>query len=305
MAAGLWFDSPLMTNRCGYIGIIGQPNVGKSTLLNRIVGEELAIVTPKPQTTRHRISGIYNREKTQYVFLDTPGYHRSNIALGQYMGHVVDQVIEESDVCLLLVEPRTDNPELDEQLWDRLRHKTQSPIVVINKADTMDKEIWEGIAKDYQKKWNLKELFFISAKEGDGVGELLDALENRLPEGPSLFPQDLYTEMPLRFLSEEAVREQAMMLLFQEIPYGITAVIESFVEKPAITVITANIIVDRENHKSMVIGQGGQMIKKIGTRAREKIEMLTGRKVFLELYVQVKENWTKDSNGLKNLGYGN
>jgi len=291
-----------MTFRSGYIGIIGQPNVGKSTLLNRIVGEEVAIVTPKPQTTRHRISGIYNRQNAQFVFLDTPGYHRPRVALDQYMTQVVQQAILESDTCLLLVDPRTDDPRLDDQLYREISQKNP-PIVVINKADTLDKGQWDFTAEDYRRRWQLKELFFASAKEGDGVSDLLDEIESRLPEGEPLFSTDLYTEMPLRFLAEEAVREQATLLLFQEIPYGVTVQVERFEEKPEIVVIEAKVIVEREAHKGMVVGKGGLMIKKIGTRAREKIEFLMERKVFLQLNVEVHPGWTRDPNALRDLGY--
>lgn len=291
-----------MDFKSGTIAILGQPNVGKSTLLNRIIGEPVAIVTSKPQTTRNRILGILHRPEAQIVFVDTPGYHSIPRALNQFMLNEIEQTINESDGCCFLVDPDPEFPELNDELLERLASK--NPIVVVNKADTLTAAEKEEIASELRRRWNLKELFFISAKSGDGVEELIRRFIEGLSVGPPFYSDDVYTQMPLRFLAAEAVREQALLLLNQELPYGIAVEILGFEEKPTITVIKANIVVDRPSHKSMVIGSKGQMIKKIGTRAREKIELLMGgTKVFLELFVKVDEDWTKSPDKLRTYGY--
>ena len=290
--------------KSGYIAIIGQPNVGKSTLLNKIIGETVAIVTAKPQTTRNRIIGILNRPTAQMIFVDTPGYHSIPQPLHQFMLNEIEQTIQDSNLFCFLVDPNSRQPDLDDQLMERLCY-TRAPVVVINKADTLDAKERETIALDFRERWKLKELFFISALTGDGVEELVSNFEKSLPEGPALFADDIYTELTVRFLAGEAIREQAMELLHQEIPYGVAVEILAFEEKPKITVIQANLVVERPSHKSMVIGKGGQMIKKIGTRAREKIEFLMqGQKVFLELFVKIDEDWTRSAEKLRQYGYG-
>lgn len=291
-----------MTFKSGYIAILGQPNVGKSTLLNRVIGEPVAIVTSKPQTTRNRIIGILNRPTAQMVFVDTPGYHSVPRALDRFMLREIDETIQTSDIFCFLIDPHPENLELDEELFDRLG--SHRPVVVVNKADLLRPDQREALAEELRERWDLKELFFISALKGDGVEELIHNFENRLPEGHPFFADDIYTELPLRFLSSEAIRGQSMELLHQEIPYGLAVEIVAFEEKPQITVIKANLIVERPSHKSMAIGKGGQMIKKIGSLAREKIEfLLSGQKVFLELTVKVEPNWTRSVEKLKQYGY--
>ncbi|MBI5300329.1 MAG: GTPase Era [Deltaproteobacteria bacterium] len=313
-----------MNFKAGYVAIVGQPNVGKSTLLNKIIGEPVAIVTPKPQTTRNRIIGILNRPDAQLVFIDTPGYHSIPRPLHQFMLNEIEKTIDESDLFCFLIDPESDQPHLDDDLLERLHGK--NPIVIVNKADlflgarvapstgkaggaspsrshSLAKSR-EEIAEELRSKWNLKELFFISALHGDGVQELIQTLTDRLPEGPKFFEEDIYTELPIRFLAAESIREQAMLLLHQELPYGLAVEVVSFEEKPQITVIKANIVVESPSHKSMVIGKGGQMIKKLGTRARERIEFMMGdQKVFLELFVKVDEDWTLSADKLRQYGY--
>lgn len=291
-----------MAFKSGYVAILGQPNVGKSTLLNRLIGQPLAIVTPKPQTTRNRIVGILTRPASQMIFVDTPGYHSIPQPLHQYMLNQIEQTLHESDIFCFLVDPRAQDPDRDDELMDRLRVKER--IVVVNKADTFQKGEREQMAEALRRRWDLKELFFISALQGDGVEELLAVFEERLPTGPALFPEDTLTELPVRFLAAESIREQAMELLFQEVPYGLAVEILEFEEKPQITVIKANLVVEKDSHKGMVIGKKGEMIKKIGTRAREKVELLLeGRKVFLELNVKVDPNWTRSAERLRAYGY--
>lgn len=291
-----------MNFKAGYVAIVGQPNVGKSTLLNKIIGEPVAIVTPKPQTTRNRIIGILNRPDAQLVFIDTPGYHSIPRPLHQFMLNEIEKTIDESDLFCFLIDPESDQPHLDDDLLERLHGK--NPIVIVNKADLITQDRKKEIAEELRDKWNLKELFFISALHGDGVQELIQTLTDRLPEGPKFFEEDIYTELPIRFLAAESIREQAMLLLHQELPYGLAVEVVSFEEKPQITVIKANIVVESPSHKSMVIGKGGQMIKKLGTRARERIEFMMGdQKVFLELFVKVDEDWTLSADKLRQYGY--
>lgn len=288
--------------KCGTIAILGQPNVGKSTLLNRIIGEPVAIVTPKPQTTRNRIVGILNRPSAQMIFVDTPGYHSVPRPLHQFMLQEIEKTVQSCDLFCFLVDPHSPDPSLDDQLREQLQER--QALVVVNKADTLNPEQRKSFAETLRERWHLKELLLISALQGDGVEELIQLFEARLPEGPPLYPPDIYTELPLRFLAAEAIREQAMTLLRQEVPYGIAIEILSFEEKPQITVIQANVVVEKASHKSMVIGKGAQMIKKIGMQAREKIEFLmAGGKVFLDLRVKVDPDWTRSAERLKQYGY--
>lgn len=290
-----------MKFKSGYIALLGQPNVGKSTLLNKIIGEPVAIVTPKPQTTRQRIIGILNRSDAQAIFIDTPGFHSIPKALNQFMLNEIETAVHDADLFCFLVDARTQSTQIDDQLWQKLRQKNS--IVIVNKADLINREERDALAEKLRDRFDLKELFFISAEKGEGIYELTDILIDRLPEGPQLFPEDSYTNLPVRFLVAEAIREQAMMLMHQEIPFGLAAQVISFEEKPQIVVIKANVIVERPSHKSMVIGRSGQMIKKIGVRAREKIEFLLNNKVFLDLNVKVETDWSKDPSKLADLGY--
>src|SRR3989338_4684937 len=296
-------DTGLMTTfKSGYIALLGQPNVGKSTLLNKIIGETVAIVSPKPQTTRNRVVGILNRKTSQLVFVDTPGYHSIPKALNQYMLGVIERTIQDSDLFCWLMDAEPFDSDLDFQLWERLKGKES--IAIVNKADLLSPDERNVLANQLRNRFDLKELFFISALNGDGIEELVTELEERMPEGEALFPDDIYTDLPIRFLVAEAIREQTLMLLRQEIPYGIAVEILSFDEKPEITVIKANIIVEKNGHKGIVVGKKGAMIKKIGTRAREKIEfLLQDQKVFLELFVRVEPDWTRNPSKMAELGY--
>lgn len=292
-----------MSFHSGYIAILGQPNVGKSTLLNKLVGEPVAIVTPKAQTTRNRIVGILNRPDAQLVFVDTPGYHSVPKLLNQFMLNEIEQAISHCNLFCFLVDGETQNQGRDDELMERL--SGHHPIIIVNKADKLERDRRQEIAEDLRDRWDLKELFFISAKSGDGCEELIAELSRRLPEGAAFFPTDQYTELPVRFLAAEAIREQVMLLMHQEVPYGIAVEILSFEEKPTITVIQADIIVERSSHKGIVIGKRGLMIKKIGTRSREKISFLMAdQKIFLELKVRVEEDWTRSVEKLRQFGYG-
>jgi GTPase len=293
-----------MTFKAGFVALIGRPNVGKSTLLNAILGERLAIVTPKPQTTRHRITGILNEEEAQIVFLDTPGYHRSEKPLNQVMNEIVDSVIEDADVVCLMVEAGNPDPEIERGLFARIG--AERCILILSKADLVNRNRFDAIAAEFRDSWGARELLILSALKNEGVTSLIAALAERLPEGEPFFPRDSYTSHPVRFIAAEIIREQVFLQMHEEIPYATAVDIEEFHDatpSDPITRIKATIIVERESQKGMVIGRGGQRIRTIGTRARAEIEKLVDGKVFLELRVSVEKDWTKDREKIRRLGY--
>jgi len=293
-----------MVFKSGYVALIGCPNVGKSTLLNAILGEQLSIVTQKPQTTRHRITGILNFADAQIIFLDTPGYHRSEKLLNKAMNEIVESVWHDADVVCLMIAADQRDERIERELFDKIG--PAKCILVINKADLISTDEFKGIAKRYRDEWGAKELVILSALKGEGVTTLVEAIKEKLPEGPPYFPQDEYTEHPVRFLAAELIREQVFLQMQQEIPYSAAVEIEEFkdpTESDTITRIRAAIVVEKDSQKAMVIGRGGKRIKEIGKRARGKIEELVGGKVFLELFVKVEKNWTKDPNEIRRLGY--
>jgi GTP-binding protein Era len=293
-----------MPFKSGYAALIGRPNVGKSTLLNAIIGERLAVVTPKPQTTRHRITGILNEENAQIVFLDTPGYHRSAKPLNRAMNDIVDAVIGDADVICLMVEAGQTDTEIEKGLFDRIGK--ERAVVVVNKCDKISREKYDAIAAGFREGWGARELVILSALKNMGVATLVDAIKARLPEGPALFPFDSYTEHPVRFLAAELIREQVFLQMQQEIPYSAAVEIEEFTDatkEKAITMIRAAIVVEKESQKGMVIGKGARRIKEIGKKARLAIQELVGGKVFLELNVRVEKDWTKDRDKIAKLGY--
>lgn len=293
-----------MAFKCGYAAIVGRPNVGKSTLLNAILGERLAIVTPKPQTTRHRIVGIHQAPDAQIIFLDTPGYHRSRKPLNQAMNDIVDAVIGDADVVCLMIEAGQEDVDIERGLFERIG--AGRAILVLNKCDRVRRERYDALAHFFRDGWGVRELVILSALKNQGVITLVNAIREQLPEGPPLYPDDIYTEHPVRFIAAELIREQVFLQMHQEIPYAAAVEIEEFrdptSEKP-LTTIRAAIVVEKESQKAMVIGKGGRRIKEIGRRARQKIEELVGGKVFLDLHVRVEKDWTKDRDRIRRLGY--
>ncbi len=288
--------------QCGYVTILGVPNVGKSTLLNVLLGEKLSIVTDKPQTTRYRILGILNRPNAQILFLDTPGIHASTKPLNEAIVQAALKTLGDADVILHLIFPKIPLSEEDQKIARRVKETKKPYFVLINRVDKVAKEKILPLIQQVQAAWEPEAIIPVSALKGDGLEKIIPMLEEKLPEGPALYPPDIYTEHDTRFLCAEIVREKATMLLHQEIPYALTTQIEEFKEEENIDRIHCSILIEKSSQKGIVIGAGGGMIKKIGQLARVDIEKMLGKKVFLELFVKVSEGWTKDERKLKELG---
>lgn len=290
--------------RCGMITIVGRPNVGKSTLTNTLVGEKVAIVTAKPQTTRNRICGIINRGDCQYVFLDTPGLHKSRSRLGDYMVNVARQSVSGVDAVLLLVEPIANIGAPERELLERIGQMKLPALLVINKIDTVRKEELLSVMQLYGAAYPFKAIVPVSAKTGEGVDELFTLLREFLPEGPPLFPEDMVTDQPERQMCAEIIREKLLLCLSQEIPHGTAVEVTKFSERDnGIIDLHATIYCEKESHKSIIIGKGGAMLKKISTQARLDIEEFMGTKVYLELWLKVKERWRDNIGQIRNFGY--
>ena len=291
--------------KSGMISIVGRPNVGKSTLTNALVGEKIAIVTNKPQTTRNRICAIVNRGECQYVFMDTPGLHRARTRLGEYMVGVVKESVADVDAVLLLVEPIPNVGAPEAELMERIQALGVPAVLVINKIDTVEKEKLLEVMQTYQAAHDFQAIVPISAKEGDGVEELLDLLAAYLPEGPQLFPEDMVTDQPERQVCAEIIREKLLLCLDKEIPHGTAVELTKFSERidSGIIDIDATIFCEKASHKGIIIGKNGAMLKKISSLARKDIEVFMGAKVYLETWVKVKENWRDNLNFIHDVGY--
>ena len=290
--------------KSGMISIVGRPNVGKSTLTNALVGEKIAIVSNKPQTTRNRISAVVNRVECQYVFLDTPGLHKARTRLGDYMVKVVKESVADVDAILLLVEPIPHIGGPEAELIARIKQLGVPSILVINKMDTVEKEALLAVMQTYGQAHDFNAILPISAKEHEGVDELLDLLAEFLPEGPQLFPDDMVTDQPERQVCAEIIREKLLLCLDKEIPHGTAVEITRFSERDnEIIDLDATIYCEKASHKGIIIGKGGAMLKKISTLARTDIEAFMGTKVFLQTWVKVKEGWRDNLNLIHNFGY--
>lgn len=295
----------MQVKKSGIITIVGRPNVGKSTLLNALVGEKIAIVTNKPQTTRNRICGIVTRGDCQYVFTDTPGLHKARNRLGEYMDGVVRASITDVDAAVLVVEPipAPGTPEL--QLIERIKALKVPAVLVINKIDTLEQKdkLLEVIAA-YQQAHDFDAIIPISAQKGDGVAELMETLSQYLTEGPQLFPEDMTTDQPERQVMAEILREKMLRMLQREIPHGTAVEISRFSERDnEIIDVEATIYCEKASHKGIIIGKQGAMLKKISTSARRDMERFMGTKVFLTTWVKVKENWRDNLAAIQNFGY--
>ncbi|MCD7857866.1 MAG: GTPase Era [Clostridiales bacterium] len=291
--------------KSGIITIVGRPNVGKSTLLNALVGEKIAIVSHKPQTTRNRICGIVTRGDKQFVFTDTPGLNKARNRLGEYMEGVVRASINDVDAAVLVVEPVPTPGEQEKELMRRIKAIGVPAVLVINKVDTLEQKekVLEVIAA-YQALHDFADVVPLSALKRDGVDELLQVLERFLPEGPELFPQDMTTDQPEKQVMAEILREKMLMNLNQEIPHGTAVEITKFSERDSgIIDCEATIYCEKANHKGIIIGKHGDMLKRISTSARIDMERFMGTKVFLTTWVKVKENWRDDLMAVQNFGY--
>ena len=296
-----------MTNtRAAMITICGRPNVGKSTLTNALVGEKIAIVSNKPQTTRNRITAIVSRGNTQFVLMDTPGFHKPRTRLGDYMVNVVKESVADVDAVLLLVEPVAAIGPQEEALIDRLKTTGAPAILVINKIDTVDKTRLLSVMALYAQAFDFDAVIPVSAKTGEGLEELMDEMEKYAAEGPHLFPDDMITDQPERQICAELVREKLLQCLDREVPHGTAVEVTKFSERDnGIIDLEVTIYCEKDSHKGIIIGKKGAMLKKIGELARRDIEAFMGTKVYLQTWVKVKENWRDSLAQLRNFGFNN
>lgn len=289
--------------KSGFVTLTGRPNVGKSTLMNQLIGQKIAITSNKPQTTRNKIQTVLTREEGQIIFVDTPGIHKAKNKLGEYMVNVAERTVNEVDVVLWLVEPSTYIGEGDRHIAEQLS-KTKTPVVlVINKVDMVKpEEIVEAI-EAYKDLCDFAEIVPVSARSGQNTEELLKVIFQYLPEGPQFYDEDTITDQPERQIVAELIREKALHALDKEIPHGIAVAIESMKVRNKVMHIDATIICERDSHKGIIIGKQGSMLKKIGTNARFEIERMMDMKVNLKLFVKVKKDWRDSEYLMKNFGY--
>ena len=291
--------------KSGFAAMIGRPNVGKSTLMNQLIGQKIAITSKKPQTTRNRIQTVYSCEQGQIVFLDTPGIHKAKNKLGEYMVNVAQRTLKEVDVILWLVEPSTFIGAGEKHIAQQLEGLNLPVILVINKVDTVPKEEVLLFIDAYRKLYEFDEIIPASALRGQNTDDIIDSIFKYLPYGPQYFDEDVVTDQPMRQIVAEVIREKALHALDEEIPHGIAVSVDLMKErkKGHITDIEATIVCERESHKGIIIGKQGAMLKKIGTNARYEIEQMLEGKVNLKLWVKVKKDWRDSDFLMKNFGY--
>jgi len=292
-----------MMKKSGFAALIGRPNVGKSTLMNNIIGMKIAITSPKPQTTRNRIRTVYTEEKGQIVFLDTPGMHSAKNKLGDYMVAVAEHTLKDVDVILYLVEARDQIHPEDKKIIEKLKRTDTPVILIINKIDKIKKDEVLGVIAAYSKEHEFAEIVPVSALKGTNKEELINTIFKYLPEGMPFYDEDTVTDQPEKQIAAEMVRESALYLLSDEIPHGIAVAIDAMTETPKLVTIEATIICERDSHKGIIIGKGGSMLKQIGIRARGQIERMLGCHVNLKLFVKVKKDWRDSDYLVKNFGY--
>ena len=290
-----------MAFRSGFVSIVGRPNAGKSTLLNALVGEKIAIVTEKPQTTRTRIQGMVNvkaqkgRPAGQIVFIDTPGVHKPDSRLNRKMMQEIHAALESRDIVLLLVDASDRFGPADQFVIDLVQKSGGTAFLLLNKIDKLQKDKLLPVIEHYSKLHDFKEIIPISAIKQDGLDTLVDKIMRTLPEGPRYFPSDQLTDLPERFIAAEIIREKILLKTGKELPYATAVVVERFEELPKLTRISAAIYCERDGQKAILIGKGGQKLKELGTSARIELEALLGKKVFLELFVKVKKDWRESA----------
>ena len=290
-------------HKSGFVTLIGRPNVGKSTLMNSLIGQKIAITSHKPQTTRNRIQTVYTSEEGQIVFVDTPGIHKAKNKLGDYMVNIAERTLKEVDVILWLVEPTNYIGAGEQHIIEQLRKANTPVILVINKIDTVKKEELFGFIDTYRKEMDFDEIVPVSALKKENTEELIKCIMKYLPYGPAFYDEDTITDQPQRQIVAEMIREKALRSLDEEIPHGIAVTIERMKWRGNIVDIDATIICERDSHKGIIIGKQGAMLKKIGSNARRDIENMLESKVNLQLWVKVKKDWRDSDFLLKNFGY--
>ena len=289
--------------KSGFVSIIGRPNVGKSTLLNRLIGQKIAIISHKPQTTRNNVLGILSEENYQIVFTDTPGIHAPATKLGEFMVKSAQGAMQDADAVLFLVEPKDSIGKTEEKIMDDLRGKDIPVILVINKIDTIEKEKLFSIISKYTESFDFEAVIPISARHRDGIELLKEELLKHIPEGPMFYPEDMVTDQPERQITAELIREKLLYALDKEIPHGVAIEIFAMKEKKNLVEIEANIYCEKASHKAIIIGKGGEMLKNVGQSAREDIEKMLEKKVLLKLWVKVKDGWRNNNYLIKNFGF--
>ncbi|MDX8364193.1 GTPase Era [Cytobacillus sp. IB215665] len=289
----------------GFVSIIGRPNVGKSTFINQVIGQKIAIMSDKPQTTRNKIQGVYTEDHSQIIFIDTPGIHKPKHKLGDFMMKVAQDTLREVDIVLFMVNAVEGIGRGDEYIIERLQLVNTPVFLVVNKIDEIHPDDLLPLIKQYETKYSFKEIVPISALQGSNVETLLDQIKKHLPEGPQYYPEDQVTDHPERFIIAELIREKALHLTREEIPHSIAVVIDGIQrrENNNAIYISATIIVERSSQKGIVIGKQGKMLKEIGKRARHDIETLLGTKVFLELWVKVQKDWRNKLTHIRDFGF--
>jgi len=292
-----------MSFKSGFATIIGRPNVGKSTLVNYLIGEKISITSPRPQTTRNSIKTIYTTDEGQVIFVDTPGIYNTKNDLDRYMVNEAYKSIEGIDIIILMFDATVNFKKQDQVIYNQIKNSSTPFLVVLNKIDKIKKKELPNVLKQYQKRIK-EDIIPISSKTGRNIDSLLDRVFEKLPEGPQYFPDDMITDQIEQFIVAEMIREKTFYLLREEVPFGIAVLIEEMKERnDDIMYIRANIYVEKRSHKGIIIGKNGKMLKKIGTRARKDIEKLLQQKVYLDLWVKVEKDWRDDENLLKRMGY--
>jgi GTP-binding protein Era len=289
--------------RSGFVAIVGRPNAGKSTLVNRLVGQKIAIVTSKPQTTRNRIQGIVTKPQGQIVLIDTPGLHEADSALGRQMMQEVAAALEGIDVLLLMVDASSMHPHADDLLLQKAKRFRGKTILALNKVDRLPKPKLLPLIESFSKAFEFSAILPISALKGDGCDDLLGEILKQLPQGEPYFPEDQVTDQPERFLAAEIIREKAIQLMYHEVPYALAVVVEKYEEKPRLLRIEAVMNVERDSQKKILIGHKGEMLKKIGTEARKELEAILGSKIYLGLFVKVAPDWRENPQKVRELDW--
>ncbi len=294
-----------MNTKSGFVALVGRPNVGKSTLMNKLIGQKIAITSNKPQTTRNRIQTVYTDERGQVIFLDTPGIHKAKNKLGEYMVNVAEKTLNDVDVVLWLVEPTNYIGAGEKHIVSQLKNSKKPVILVINKVDTVKKEEILQFIATYQKEMDFAEIVPVSALKGTNTDDLLDTIFKYLTYGPLYYDEDTVTDQPMRQIVAELIREKSLRCLSEEIPHGIAVTIEKMKERPdgSMWDIEATIVCERDSHKGIVIGKGGAMLKKIGSAARFEIERMMESQVNLKIWVKVRKEWRDSELLMKNYGY--